>query len=195
MKRPTEPTHETFLKDVANHEMDVKLDQGVYRHIVFSQPMHRFLYRFELITTPGLLVIHGDMETWAFSRVDDMFTFFRGELGKINCSYWAEKLQAGRTNAKRFDGEYFKDCLIDSLDGYDLEGEKRAKVIEELNEIEWCDDESWTRRQVDGIEADGFKFQDTYEISGKRYTYHFVWCLYAIVWGIAQYDASKEPKP
>ena len=35
-----QPTAEVFRKDVANHEMFVKLDQGVYRHIVFQQPTH-----------------------------------------------------------------------------------------------------------------------------------------------------------
>ena len=36
------------------------------------------------------------------------------------------------------------------------------------------------------------KFQfDSCELpDGKVYSYHFIWCCYAIVWGIQQYDAK-----
>ena len=28
--------------------------------------------------------------------------------------------------------------------------------------------------------------------AGKKFSYQYLWCLYAIVWGIRQYDKAKE---
>lgn len=169
--------------------MAVYVNNGIYRHIVFQQQKHAFLHRFELITTPGLLTIHGDMGTWCFSRVDDMFTFFRGNPGDINPSYWHEKLQAGRNDATEFDGEYFKECLMDNLDE-----EASQELLDAIEDIEWSDFEPDVRRQVDELEVDGFRFTDTWEIKGHKYNYQFIWCLYAIVWGIRQYDDWLDAK-
>src|ERR1035438_10338294 len=67
---------ESFLADVAEHAMAVMQDNGVYRHLRFRKPGSSNMW-FDLITWPGSLVISGDMGTWAFSRVEDMFAFFR----------------------------------------------------------------------------------------------------------------------
>ena len=32
---------------------------------------------------------------------------------------------------------------------------------------------------------------DTWEISGDAFVYHYLWCLYAIVWAIQQYGSVK----
>jgi hypothetical protein len=37
-------------------------------------------------------------------------------------------------------------------------------------------------------QADGFRFYDAWEWDLRDYTYQFLWCCHAIVWGIAQYD-------
>ena len=54
---------------------------------------------FELVTWPGSLAYSGDMGCFVFSRLEDMFEFFRTEYGegqklRINPSYWGEKLEA-----------------------------------------------------------------------------------------------------
>jgi hypothetical protein len=36
-----------------------------------------------------------------------------------------------------------------------------------------------------------FHFQDLWESNFERYTFHFIWCCYAIAWGIKTYDESK----
>lgn len=37
----------------------------------------------------------------------------------------------------------------------------------------------------------GFRFQDFYEVDNRDYTFHFIWCAYAIAWGIKRYDEAK----
>lgn len=183
---------EQFLKDVAKHEMFVKLDQGVYRHIVFQQPTHGYLHRFEIITTPWRLMITGDMGTWVFARLEDMFQFFRTDSGDINVDYWAEKLHNGARGTssagKVYDGDAYRARLIESLDDYGLTKAKRASIIRELKQLDF-DDEHWILNQINNFEYDGFTFQDVWEIDMTVYSYHFVWCCYAIAWAIQQWDA------
>src|SRR5690348_13144744 len=91
-----------FLKDVSTHEMIVIRDDGANRHIRFKRPGTSCMY-FDLITWPGYLCYTGDMGTYVFSRLEDMFEFFRtdrdynkrkGRELSINPKYWGEKLQA-----------------------------------------------------------------------------------------------------
>ncbi len=91
-----EPAEEQFLKDVAGHKMRIHRDDGLYRHLEFRGPQG-WHHWFEVVTWPNGLIIRGDMGNWAFSRIEDMFSFFRGQ--RINPGYWQEKLLAGRNDA------------------------------------------------------------------------------------------------
>jgi hypothetical protein len=74
------------------------MDNGVYRHLKFSKGS--FDQSFDIVTYPWHLVYSGDMGTYVFNRLEDMFQFFRtkpnGDKDKlhINLSYWGEKLEA-----------------------------------------------------------------------------------------------------
>ncbi|EPN8197881.1 hypothetical protein ACT3ON_001083, partial [Acinetobacter baumannii] len=41
--------------------------------------------------------------------------------------------------------------------------------------------------------ANGVQLADFWEHNLNDYTYHYIWCLYAIVHAIKLYDAAKEP--
>jgi len=213
-----QPTKEDFLKDVSKHEMAVKLDQGVYRHILFKEP-GTSNHWFEVVTTPHRLMISGDMGTWVFSRIEDMFDFFRSKDGSINSGYWAEKLingtSGGNREAEVYDGDAYKQRLIDNLGNYDLTPDRRALVVDALEQLDFYD-EYWIMSQINEFEVDfedsevyqstrdmarygvtakkkrdSFTFQDVWEIDMKVYSYHFLWCLYAIVYAINKYDEGK----
>jgi len=71
-------TAERFKRDTKDHEMTVLHEDGLYRHLRFRKPAGGYSeYWFDLVTWPGVLVIRGDMETFAFSRTEDMLAFFR----------------------------------------------------------------------------------------------------------------------
>lgn len=164
---------------------------------------------FDLITWPGCLTIKGDMGCWTFSRVDDMLTFFRSTpddfvFGKlsINADYWAEKLQhgthGGRDGAKVWDEESFKKRLTEQLtDYFGLEGDDLKVAKEALTEDVLRQDNKYdliiAARDfaIDLPDRDAFQFDPCELPDGMEYAYHFIWCLYAIVWGIQQYDAVK----
>jgi hypothetical protein len=67
---------ERFLSDVRDHKLMIIKDDPPYRHIRLSRPGSS-TYLFELVTYPGYLCYSGDMGCYVWSRVADMFTFFR----------------------------------------------------------------------------------------------------------------------
>ena len=113
-------TEKRFLDNVAHHDMTILRNDGVDRHLRFRKP-GTIIYGFDLITWPGHLCITGDCGTYVFSRVDDMFCFFRMSINdfnhhkdravNINPGYWGEKLLSVGRNAgyKEFDESAFKD--------------------------------------------------------------------------------------
>src|SRR5436190_22697501 len=112
---------ERFQSDTRDHEMTVLRDDGLYRHLRFKAPDTSF-YWFDLITWPGYLAVVGDFgDGYTFTRVPDMFEFFRAKSGwnggSINPMYWAEKIASGRDGVKRYSMDIFR-RLIDEHVAY-----------------------------------------------------------------------------
>lgn len=183
-----------FRDDVADHGLEVRSDNGLYRHLHFRGPApNAWNMWFEVVTWPGSLAINGDMGSWSFSRVDDMFNFFRSSELKINASYWCEKIQSesrfGGPSMKFTAGGY-KANVLSALEQYGLCDTQKADLIDALEaEVFGEEDESTARRALADFAHGDFTFSESWEIGGKGYTYHFLWCLHAIVWAIQQYDA------
>lgn len=181
-----------FLKDVIEHQMTVLHEDLLYRHIRFKQPdsMHQ---HFDLITWPGYLCYTGDMGTFVFRRLDDMFTFFRRPLDAkygIDFRYWAEKCEAEEKGEgiSQYSPEKFKTAIVDWLDQNDASVELREAVVKEvLNHAD--DDERDAIQAAIDFEFKGRQvFQDFWEVNVHEYTPRFVWCCHALVWGIQKYD-------
>ena len=50
------------------------------------------------------------------------------------------------------------------------------------------------RRGIDFKSRGGYEFTDFWEHNFQEYTYHYIWQLYAIVWGINVWDKSLKDK-
>lgn len=199
-----ELTRDEFLKCVEKHEMEVLLDNGVYRHLRFKAP-DTGNQLFHLVTFPGRLVYCGDMGSYLFERTTDMFGFFRRPDRGINLSYWAEKVDA----TDRCDGikefsldrakEIVKEIVKEQAEY--LDANKKTKVDEELelllDEIDMDANDLGDVMRVasdfnsDVIDSDWFS--DLWDCSTQEYTYRFQWACYAIAWGIEQYDKQEIP--
>lgn len=150
---------ERFLRDIAEHKMEVVLNNGVHRHLSFRKPGSS-CYSFSIVTWPGYLAISGDMGANIFSRTFDMLEFFRSSGDRhdfnINPHYWQEKLQCAREEAKTFSRDllneevkrtleqYFEDYVDSSDDDYAENLEKmnsfKAAVIRHIDDsIEYDD--------------------------------------------------------
>jgi hypothetical protein len=210
-----ECNEQNFLKDVAEHQMLVIRDEGLNRHLRFKKP-DTYCMHFDLITWPGHLCYTGDMGTYVFTRIEDMFQFFR-RAGKekkyaIDRRYWAEKcISLDRSGIEEFDEDKFKQIIFGRL--VEWIKENRYRTTKEERRDLWDD----VVNQVSGAEGDGggyrlqiaaydfshtvnseigeFYFSDLFESNFNRYTTRFTWCCFAMAWAIEQYDLHKEAVP
>ncbi|WP_409311438.1 hypothetical protein [Pectobacterium sp. B1J-3] len=198
-----------FINDTRKHVMTIHRDDGIYRHLKFSMPGANS-YRFDLVTWPGYLCVTGDMGTWTFSRLADMFEFFtaphfgRCESFLINPGYWAEKFEAGAGHSRRespcyeFDGDHFdksiKEWLTEYLSNCEDEDD-RERAEDAVREVTG----NGFRKESDAIHSiqDAFFPDDvsTYDLTcdacQQRPSFHYLWICYAIVWGIEHYRNKK----
>lgn len=197
----TDLTEKQFLRDIGNHKITIIRDDGVYRHVRFAQPDTNNMF-FDLITWPGFLCYCGDMGTFVFERLEDMFCFFRNEMAPrddgrtlfINTGYWAEKCQAADdcNGIYEYSPELFCKIVKEIVDNdEDATKDLREQIEEEV--LNYADDGEYAARQAAG----NFKFkgesyfhdfwENTLTVNSRR----FVWCCYALSWGIKAYDSAK----
>lgn len=197
----TQPTLEQFLNDVKNHELTIHQNNGVYRHLTFANPNDCDKY-FNITTFPNYLVITGDMGALVFSRLHDMFNFFRSNDLKINPGYWAEKIQSASyqgkiesysefdtDEVKRFAQEYLDDFLEQNM----LSELDKEELLEEFDsEILHSEDEYEIVEAIRNFDCHGFDFEEFWEGYYRKYRYHYIWLCYAIVWGIKKFDDATS---
>ncbi len=176
----------SFKQDTAGHVMTIENDTGVHRCIYFGIP-GTGTYSFRLITWPGHLSISGDMGDYTFARVPDMFDLFRSDVCR---RYLEEKLVATctRSGHRTFNWKHFADAVLRNFDGDDdrVEVELLLRDCTEKDEhgaIELA--RNWP------FDAPRIEWSDMGNAFEGKPAYHFLWCLEAIVWGIAQYDSFK----
>jgi hypothetical protein len=203
-----------FDKDVVpHHKMQVLRDDGVYRHLLFKKP-GTSSHHFNVVTYPGTLVYTGDMGSFVFQRLDDMFKFFRTDADRgdgINPSYWAEKLVAiDRGGHKEFDENKFNRRVMQHLitwireirDSTDKEERRDLWEAVVSDVIEADGDSNGMRKQIaandfyhpvrfKNSQTKGFSFVDFWEHNFEDYTVQFYWACYAIAWAVKQYDLAK----
>lgn len=206
-----------FLRDVSKHKMEIIRDDGIYRHVRFKKPESGDMY-FDLITWPGYLCYTGDMGSYVFSRVTDMFQFFRNDRGYnpgqgrklyINTGYWAEKVEAQDKGdgVTEFSEERFERAVIGDLVGwlkshrYKTTKDERRELWEAVKDevLDADSDSGGHRKQIAAYEFHyqvndrlAFCLQDFWDHQFTEYSFRFVWCCYALAWGIQQYDEAKQ---
>lgn len=206
------PTLESFLKDVASHELTVNLDQGVFRDLTIMKPNSVDMH-YHITTRPGYLMFTGDMGSFVFTRLNDMFKFFRSDEGEhqINKGYWEEKLEAvdSRGGAKAFSSDVAKEtltqCFQDHLEGLDSgdynkdqsDAEESKEAIQGLIDLAEVDQHEFYEqlRNWDSDDAGGLDMDCWWEWDFNDYTGRYIWCCYAIVHAIKLYDEYKAQEP
>lgn len=190
-----------FIRDITSHELHVIHDDGLHRHLRFNRADSMVMF-FDIITWPGCLCYTGDMGTYVFRRLHDMFRFFRRSDGcepfKMDVGYWAEKLESvDRCDGfEKFSASKFIAELRDHVGSVteDWPEGRRASLLANIeNNVikrieEGCEDIACQLAR--DFEYDGFRFDD-FEFSCREYTHRFMWCCHALQWAIATYDRSK----
>ena len=186
-----------FPRDVEKHEMTVLHDDGLYRHVRFQKP-GTVIMHFDLITWPGSLAIKGDMDGFMFSRIADMFAFFRADGYRVNPTYWSEKVAGRRASVMSYSAREFETQVFSYLDDIARDEPERAehvatarKRIQEAIADGEAEEEADARAVLRELEDDGI-LSDTWEWDLRDWDYRFLWNCHAIAWGLQQYDAAKK---
>jgi hypothetical protein len=195
-------TRERFLADTAEHVLAVIRDDGLYKHLRFKQP-DTITYYYDLVTWPGYLTITGDCGTFVFSRVEDMLDFFlpEGKEPQVNPRYWSEKLQAPDPQAAtRYSEEVLRQHLHEWAQSrsHDLTTSERQRLQEAVNEnvLAWAHDEHEAHCRLQEFEHDGLRIHDSWDWLLRDWDFRYLWCCYAIVYGIKQYrETVSAPAP
>lgn len=190
-----------FSASVADHMMMVVADGAQHRHLHFSAP-NTSIASFDIVTWPGYLAITGDMGSFLFKRIPDMFQFFRqdknipvieGQSIIINPQFWSEKLEAvdkDDGNFEEFSPEKFRQRIGEILDEEEAGEELRSAVAEQvLAKVDLGEHQAISAAEE--FLHDGFSFVDFFDSDCQVFTYRFLWCCYAIVWAIGYYDEMK----
>lgn len=185
---------EQFESWIADHEMKVIRDDGLYRHLRCARPDSGF-YSFNVITWPGYLAAVGDIaDGFVFCRLDDMFQFFASGKG-INAPYWGEKRVASRNPLQTFDEAKFHATMADHLtneyldfDGEDPGRADRIRVAwKEHIEFEDLYSKHQAMELVSAFEAEGYRFEDYYELDFEVWDVHYLYACHAIRWAVRRY--------
>lgn len=201
-----------FLDNVAGHVLTVTHDVELYRRIVLGVPGSSF-YRYEVVTWPGHVAIAGDMGSYVFERIDDMFEFFRGRTAGeyLDLSYLAGKCEAADKHAglSEWVGEArsldaLAEILRESMDPDDgfaptqadrIVAEWRKRVADDYGEMSSVDD---VRELADCYRPDPDwprdPFADLWDRGRMFYewSHHFAWCIFAIAFAVDKYDEHKQ---
>ena len=187
-----------LLKNMTGVKPQILLEKGVYRHILFKNESD-FEGWFEIMTSPEILTINGDMGCYTFKRHEsnDMFNYFRAY--KPNLDKWHEKLIADSCfePAKEFSFEAFEAWVNEAIDNFFYDSKLSAGSLIDFKELmknELKTVEENGQACYDFIygfhdEPTGFKFY-TDDIGGSwdTFTPQFIYCLEAIIYAIKELE-------
>lgn len=193
---------ERFARETRDHELTILHDDGLYRHLMFRHPTNS-AYWFELITAPNSLTFQGDGTAYTFRRLRDMFEFFRNNpdrlTHRINPHYWAEKVVSGHAPAYGCFKEYSEELLNEQVTNELKEAEKEHPGVTAAwaseTEGTWpqweIHHEEGAREALRDFRHGKFDFGETWEWDLRDWDWWYLWACHAIVWGIAEYDATR----
>jgi hypothetical protein len=204
--KPPETIAERFARETRQHEIAILHDDGLYRHLRFQRP-GTSSYAFELITVPNALIYRGE-ESYVFSRLRDMFEFFRSPDGHINPGYWSEKLTSDRDCVKKYDQALFEQLVRDHVAEAVEDDPTLRRLTDAVREAVLESDEigfedgardaltsfAFYKNPDDRWDVDkqpDFQFHDTWEWGLRDYDHWFLWACHAIVWGIRRHDRAR----
>ena len=173
-------------------------DDGVYRNIRFAKADSSYMH-FNVTTWPGFLCFSGDMGCCVFSRLPDMFEFFRRSAGdksklSINPGYWGEKVQAEDKYGPvlEFSKSKFRRVINKIMHTSKLSKEVRAEIKEQvLDRIDEYGAEKSAMDSAYHFSSGDFCFQDLWDYDFKEHSDRFLWCCYAVSYAVQEYDQQK----
>lgn len=194
---------ERFDNEVERHELSVLRDDDLYRHLRFRRP-DTITYWFDILTWPGYLAVVGDCGDFVFARTRDMMDFFAADHGRINPQYWSEKLRAPRPDAAL---TFSHDKLVIALkewfkeQDYDMSGNLLGAtgrqalweaIDRQIINVSWSEAEAVQHLRDFQHKGHLYLIDSAWEWNLREYDWSFLWCCWAIVWGIRVYREQDK---
>lgn len=215
---PFDYERERALEAFRNHKITIEHDEGVHRSLLFKAP-NTSTYYFRLTTWPGHLAISGDIGTYVFSRLRDMFEFFASGDDwaamplRINASYWKEKCQSNDRHGgtDEFDEDGFHEYVVREFRQFDLSGYRKGTRMDVWRDVRSDLIENGFHDAREAITAamgfqipsyhlldrvpnrvNKYPFSEAWDCSFTRPSFHYLLCCYAIIWGIKRYAQATQ---
>lgn len=195
-----------FARETAHHEMTVKLDQGIYRHLRFEAPDGSG-YRFDLHTSPNRLMFHGAVGTYVFSvwPTTDLFKLFTdSSVGELpNFGYWREKLVAWSEPAIQFSTDVFDKKVARELAKAEESFPGATAVWREHTEgllTEYSTDSAEGAHEAltnfeylpDGQRGSALRLQYMTRFVFDDYDWRYLWACHGALYGITRWNAARK---
>lgn len=183
--------------------MKIIKSDGVNRHLLFSNPKTNHGW-FDIVTWEGCLCIHGDYGTYVFTRLPDMFDFFRSHDGEINPYYWSQKVvSVDRDSAiSEFSKQAFTEAVKEAIEELVEDESAKDKVEiwqavqdEVLSKIDDDNDGMAAKIALRDFEylTEGDERLQIYdfEYDTTEYSVRYIWNLNAIIWAVAKFEQGE----
>ena len=188
-----------FQASTPDHELIVRHDDGLYRHLRMQRP-GTSIWSWNVVTWPGYLTIAGDVGGgFTFVREDDMLAFFNTRhygdwfgdgSPTLQADYWAEKLvHACRAAAMTYDARLVRRHINEYLTERGFRGAKFAELLQEAAIFTETEHEarSWL------ASTEPFRDADTWEWDYRSLDHHYLLACYAIATTARVYFELPHP--
>ena len=175
--------HEQILQNAteqfAEHVITEHLRAGVFRHWSCGRPGSN-VYRFNITTIPGRLIVTGDVGELIVERVYDMLPWCREAINSLK--YFASKVPSS-IKTREFSQDAVKRWANELLES----GEAPAKFVGNLKDAveysdDWSESDAYNETAVIWGGCDPPDFND--------WTPNFLWCVEAIRWFLGHHEES-----
>ncbi len=190
-----------FAAATRSHELTVLRDDGQYRHLRFASPDNGF-YWFDLVTWPGRLVFTGAMGTFVFATgaAIDPLVAFRYQTG-VYPGNWSRWVIAGQDQTRGYSEDVFRRVVADRVaeaadrfPGLREAVDRDVLASDDYNlEYEECAREAVAAFQFTSGQA-VFRFEGVDAWDLMDWSWWYLWCCHAILWGIDRYRASQPTR-
>lgn len=191
------PSIDDFMKDSIGAKVTVLKEDGLYRHLRVSMANGPRRW-YDIVTWPGNLLITGDVGTYTFQRVPDMFEFFRAPAD-INPYYWMEKVVDGRDRCMEFSWDKFLRQLREDVYSRIRDKDHADTVWMDIDDAligtehdEYGAVQFAREYEFYSTEFGDFSFSLVDMPDPRKFTYDYIWCCRAIRLAISGYDSMKE---
>lgn len=222
-ENPYAHAYEYFTKHIAEHQLHVEHEDGLYRTLLMTKP-DTMSWHWRVTTTPGYLVSVGDVaDGYVFSREPDMLAFMRVDEQDyysdgapcIDFHYWAGKLQ-GRSakDVRAFSSTRLRQIVEQWAADSDAFGDEILEELKAATDSDVADELVALRQERDGFIAEastigsieefgayasknsgnGFVPEDWYEDSPTDWDTHFLYTCWAIERTTRAWDERPAPE-